>query len=215
MESRKLIALEEGAINPSSDVFVIAHPHWELLRDKTLQMVQSYHRSFPLRRGIPREELKSRLKLTPRVFTALIKKLALEDLLADAGGAVSSVGRQIKFDGGQQAKIQALIRKFEENPYSPPTVRECQAEAGEEIVDALIELGGLIPVSNDVIFRKQDYDSMVTKIREMIVENGKITLAEVRDTFRTSRKYAQALLEYLDSIGETMREGDFRKLRNK
>ena len=107
------------------------------------------------------------------------------------------------------------MQKFEQNPYSPPTVRECQAETGEEIVGALIELGELVLVSNDVIFRKQDYDSMATKIKEMIKENGKIRLAEVRDTFKTSRKYAQALLEYLDSIGETMREGDFRKLRNK
>jgi selenocysteine-specific elongation factor len=130
-------------------------------------------------------------------------------------GVVSSVGHQIKFDGGQQAKIQLLMRKFEQNTYSPPTVREAQYEVGEEIVEALIELGELVPVSNDVIFRKQDYDLMATKIKERIKENGKITLAEVRDTFKTSRKYAQALLEYLDSIGETVREGDFRKLRYK
>ena len=213
--SRKLIPLEGGAVNQSSDVLVIALPHWELLRDKVLQMVQAYHRSFPLRRGVPREELKSRLKLTARVFTALIKKLALENLLAEAGGVISGLGHQIKFDGGQQAKIQVLMRKFEQNPYSPPTVKECQSEVGEEVVSALIELDELIPVSNDVIFRKQDYDSMATKIKQIIIENGKITLAEVRDNFKTSRKYAQALLEHLDSIGETIREGDYRKLRNK
>jgi selenocysteine-specific elongation factor len=214
MESGRLIAMEAGAVNSSSDVLVIALPHWNVLRDQTLQMVHSYHRNFPLRRGIPREELKSRLKLTARLFSALIKKLALENLLADAGGTVSSPGYQIRFDAVQQAKIQALMRKFEQNPYSPPTLRECQAEAGEDILDALRELGELVPVSNDIIFRKADYDSMATKIKEMIKENGKITLAEVRDTFKTSRKYAQALLEYLDSIGETLREGDFRKLRN-
>jgi len=202
-------------VNSSSDVLVIALPHWDTLRDKTLQMIQSYHLSFPLRRGIPREELKSRLKLTPRVFTALIKKLALENLLMDAGGTVAMAKHEIKFDSGQQAKIQALMRMFEQNPYSPPTIRESHSEAGEDIVEALIELGELVPVSNDVIFRKQDYDLMATKIKEIIKENGKITLAEVRDTFNTSRKYAQALLEYLDSIGETIREGDFRKLRYK
>jgi selenocysteine-specific elongation factor len=215
MESGRLIPMEEGTVNSSSDVLVIVRPHWELLRDKTLQIVQSYHQSFPLRRGIPREELKSRLKITPRLFTTLIKKLALESLVAEVEGVVSSVGHQIKFDGGQQAKIQLLMRKFEQNTYSPPTVREAQYEVGEEIVEALIELGELVPVSNDVIFRKQDYDLMATKIKERIKENGKITLAEVRDTFKTSRKYAQALLEYLDSIGETVREGDFRKLRYK
>jgi selenocysteine-specific elongation factor len=215
VEAGKLIPLEEGVVNSSSDVLVIALPYWDTLRDKTLQMIQAYHRGFPLRRGIPREELKSRLKLTPRVFTALIKKLAPENLLTNAGGTVAMAKHEIKFDGDQQAKIQVLMRKFEQNPYSPPTIRECQAEAAEDIVEALIELGELVPVSNDVIFRKQDYDLMATKIKEMIKENGKITLAEVRDTFNTSRKYAQALLEYLDSIGETIREGDFRKLRYK
>jgi selenocysteine-specific elongation factor len=46
-------------------------------------------------------------------------------------------------------------------------------------------------------------------------ENGKITLAEVRDLFTTSRKYAQAFLEHLDAMDITVRDGDFRKLKKK
>jgi len=68
-------------------------------------------------------------------------------------------------------------------------------------------------VSSDVIFRKKDYDLMISEIRKNIGQNGKITLAEVRDLFKTSRKFAQALLEHLDATGVTMRDGDFRKLR--
>jgi selenocysteine-specific elongation factor len=34
----------------------------------------------------------------------------------------------------------------------------------------------------------------------------------VRDTFGTSRKYALALMEHLDRIGLTLRDGDIRKL---
>ena len=63
------------------------------------------------------------------------------------------------------------------------------------------------------IFRKQDYDSMVNRIRETLETKGQISLAEVRDLFDTSRKYAQALLEHLDATGVTVRAGDFRKLR--
>ena len=66
-----------------------------------------------------------------------------------------------------------------------------------------------------MIFRKQDYDLVVAKIGHTIEENGKVSLAEVRDLFNTSRKYAQALLEHLDAIGITVRDGDFRKLRKK
>ena len=214
MQSGKLIPLEEGVLNASSDVLVIALPHWNALHDKTLQIIKSYHRSFPLRRGIPREELKSRLGLAPRIFNSVIKKLGMENLLTDSEGTVSIAGHEIKFDDGQRAKIQALMRQFEQKPYSPPGLKESHLAAGQELVSALIERGELVPVSSDIIFRRREYDLMVTKIREAIGQNGRITLAEVRDLFNTSRKYAQALLEHLDAIGVTMRDGDFRKLRN-
>ena len=54
---------------------------------------------------------------------------------------------------------------------------------------------------------------MVRQIVIAIQQNGQITLGEVRDMFNTSRKYVQALLEYLDATGTTMRDGDARKLR--
>ena len=40
-----------------------------------------------------------------------------------------------------------------------------------------------------------------------------MTLAQVRDMFGTSRKYAQALLEHLDNERVTRRVGDERVLR--
>jgi selenocysteine-specific elongation factor len=86
-------------------------------------------------------------------------------------------------------------------------------EAGEEVVNALIELKELVTVSSDIFFRKKDYDLMEAEIRKAIVQNGQISLAETRDLFQTTRKYAQALLEHLDAVGVTIRDGDFRRLR--
>jgi selenocysteine-specific elongation factor len=121
----------------------------------------------------------------------------------------------VEFDSSQQARVQALMQKFEQNPYSPPNMKELQAQVGEEILSALTEMGTLVTVSPDVIFRRQDYDFMAAKITEEIRQKGKITLGEVRDLFNTSRKYAQALLEHLDATGVTVRDGDFRKLKQK
>ena len=64
------------------------------------------------------------------------------------------------------------MRKFEQNPYAAPSVKECQSEVGEEVVNALIELEELVAVSPDVIFRKKDYDEMVEKVRVTIQQNG-------------------------------------------
>ena len=213
LNNNSLIALEEGTPGITSELLVIAASHWMTGRDKILRVVETYHNTYPLRRGIPREELKSKLKLSPRVFNAIVHKLITDTALKDHSAFVAQAEHEIAFNSGEQARVDELMRRFEQNPFSPPGVKELrQGEVGEEILNALLEVNELKMVSPDVIFRKVDYDFMVSQIRARLIENGTITLAQVRDLFNTSRKYAQALMEHLDANGITTREGDFRKL---
>jgi selenocysteine-specific elongation factor len=214
IQNGQLVLLEEGEAKTTSDLLVIALPHWNTLRKKISETIQAYHKQFPLRRGIQREELKSKLKLPSRIFNTIINKLITDHQITDYSIWLANAEHEIKFTEGEQLKVKELMRKFDLNPYSTPSVKECQSEVGEEIVNALIELKELITVSPDVIFRKHDYDEMVEKLRVTIQQKGQITLAEVRDLFNTTRKYVQALLEHLDSIGITLRDGDARKLKN-
>ncbi len=218
IESGKLILLEDGAPTLTSDLLAIAAPHWNDLQTKTLQIVAAYHKTFPLRPGIPREELKSKLKQPPRVFNAFLSNLVnrnsiIENRQSKIENVIFLPSHKVTFDGAQQSEVQALMRKFAANSFSPPSVKECQAEVGEEIFAVLIDSGELTAVSQEVVFRTTDYENMIAKIKSALQKNGQITLAEVRDLFDTTRKYAQALLEHLDAIGVTVREGDFRKLR--
>ena len=210
----QLEILEGGEQNVKSDTLAMALPHWRALEEKFIQLVEAHHKQYPLRRGIPREELKSRLKLTARIFNAALSSLVIRNSLLDMRGVVSRPGHEIRFNGQEQAHIQALRRRFETAPYATPSVKECQAEAGEEVFNALVESGEFVLVSQEVVFRKVDYDDMVRMIRSTIQEKGQATLGEVRDMLGTTRKYVQALLEYLDAVGVTMRDGDARKLRN-
>ena len=213
LSTKSLIVFEEGTPTITSELLAIAAPHWNASRDKIMQLVESYHKAHPLRRGIPREELKSRLKLSARVFNTFINKLIANHIITDHGNSVAISQHEVTFNSGQRAKVKELMRSFEQNPFSPPGVKELrQGEVGEEILNALLEMDQLIMVSPDVIFRRVDYDFMVLKISAQLAENGTITLADVRDLFNTSRKYAQALMEHLDAKGITTRDGDFRKL---
>ena len=211
LNSGQIILLEAQPIKSNS--LAMAFPHWNTLQEKVFQLINSYHKEFPLRRGIPREELKSKLKYMPRIFNATINRLCADHLITDHSVWLAKPGHEIKFNGADQIKVKELMRKFEANPYAPPSVKECLSDVGEEILNSLIALGELVTVSQDVIFRKQDYEEMIAKIRGELQKKGTVTLAEVRDTLNTTRKYVQALLEHLDSIGLTMRDGDARKLR--
>jgi len=214
LQNSQLILLEEGEAKITSDLLIITLPYWNDLKTRIGNILNTYHKQFPLRRGIPREELKSKLKLSARIYNSIITQLAKRNSLVAGGSWLANAGHEIRFNEAEQVKVKTLMRKFEANPYAAPSVKECQSEVGDEIVNALIELKELVTVSADVIFRKTDYDEMVEKLRASLQQKGQITLAEVRDLFNTTRKYAQALLEHLDSNGITTRDGDFRRLKN-
>ncbi len=213
LQNGKLMMLEGGEPQIASDALVVSLSHYNALIDKVVQTVQAYHAQFPLRRGIPREELKSKLKLTPRLFNALLANLQARKLLSENARWMALPEHKIEFSPADKKRADELLSVFKSNPYAPPSVKECQARAGEEVFAALLELDELIQISPDVVFRKADYDAMVAQIRAMILQNGQVTLAEVRDLFGATRKYVQALLEHLDAIGVTVRVGDARKLK--
>jgi selenocysteine-specific elongation factor len=54
---------------------------------------------------------------------------------------------------------------------------------------------------------------MRDRVIDQLKSAGTITVSEVRDRFDTSRKYALALMEYLDQQHLTRRVGDARVLR--
>jgi selenocysteine-specific elongation factor len=202
--------LESGQLIGLEDVLVAAS-QWSALKDSVVTTLAGYHQTYPLRRGMPREELKSRLKLAPRLFNLAMHRLASENILSEAARWVALPGHVVKFSPFQQVKVDRLMAQFAQAPYTPPSVKDCQAQAGEDIYSALLEFGDLVAVSDEVVFRRTDYQAMVEKIRLAIRQKGQVSLAEVRDLFQTSRRYAQALLEHLDTTGLTVRDGDFRR----
>ena len=99
------------------------------------------------------------------------------------------------------------------DPYSPPSVKEITSEIGEVIYQAMLYTNQLQQVSSEVVFSTAVYEKMVNETILMLQHHGELSLGQWRDQFKTSRKYAQAFLEYLDQIGITLRVGDLRKLK--
>jgi len=214
-ENGQVLVLESGPVSAASDLLAVAAGRWAVDRDKALGEVESYHRSYPLRRGMPREELKSRLKMQPRLFNAVARQWVGQGLLEERAALVALPGHTVTFSTQQQAQVERLLAKFAAAPYTTPSVKEAQAEVGEDVYQALIELGRLTQVSPEVVFSKQDYDALIALIHEHFSQEATLTVAQLRDRLNTSRKYILAFLEHLDAAGVTVRDGDFRKLRSR
>ncbi len=176
-----------------------------------------YHTQYPLRPGLGREELKSRMqgreKWSAKLFNELMARAIAEELIEEAGEYLRRPGFEISFAPEQQAKVDALLAAFRRQPYTPPSMAEAIAQTDADIVSALVYRRTLARLSEDVLFEAKVYDEMVARIVAHIKEHGSMTVAQVRDAFNTSRKYALAIMEYLDEKKITRRVGDERVLR--
>ena len=218
--NQQIVNLEgKGDLSANQDTLVASLSWWNLALEGTLREVETYHRSYPLKRGMPREELKSRLKtilrmdLPPRLFTALLHKLVSEGHIEENGPLVNRPGFSAKLNEAQQLTVTRLMARFSASPNSPPSVKDCLAEVGDDVFTALVEMDRLAQVAPDVVFRQEDYERMKLDVMQMLQTQGTVTAAQVRDHFNTSRRYVLALLEHFDAIGLTVREGDLRRIK--
>ena len=186
---------------------LLTAPGWEQLAKKATTMLQDYHRRFPARPGMPKVELISRLKMGAH-SSAILQRLVDEDSFTEEGNIIRLTAHRIRLTPTQQAIIDTFLKSLAQNPYAPPN----DLIPEPDLLNLLIDQHQVVKVSEDIIFSTSAYDEMLAKVIDCLKANGKVTLAEVRDMFHTSRKYAQALMEHMDKIKITRRTGDERVL---
>ncbi len=209
-----VLVSESDLMNVGNESLVVTRTNWEEVQKHILELVGNFHKTSPLRYGIPREELKSRLKSRPSTFTHILRRMIAEGKLQEAKNYILLPGHTIELNEAQSKSVNRLLERFAISPYAPPGIKECQFELGIDLYRALIDLNILVEVSSEVVFRRQDYEEMLQGVTNHLKEFGSITVSQFRDRFESSRKYALGFLEHLDAIGITVREGDYRKLKN-
>ncbi len=202
-----VLLLEDAATTPGALVYSASA--WELLEKKASTALESYHHQYPLRKGIPREELRSRLGLSQQAFPWVLERMADEEVLEEEGASIRLPGHRMTLSPAQQKQVDDYIKALESEPYSPPTGHSLDPE----LVALLVEEEKVVKVNETVLFAASAYRDMVDRIVAHTREHGKITVADGRDLFDTSRKYILPLMEYLDQQHITRRIGDERVLR--
>ena len=208
MASENLVVTPgRNAIGPRALVYTAAG--WASVADRAREFLAAYHRQFPLRNGASKEELRSRLRIPPQAFNNALPRLQEDGVLVEEGAVVRLPDHRRHLTDDQQRAADAYLRLLESQPYSPPT----DSPIDLEVLNLLDEEGKVVKVSESVVFATSAYSEMADRITAYIQDRGEITVADVRDLFGTSRKYALALMDYLDHRRVTRRVGDARVLR--
>ncbi|HOQ97646.1 MAG TPA: selenocysteine-specific translation elongation factor [Anaerolineae bacterium] len=197
---------------PAAKANLISASGWTALLDRLTGLLAEYHRQYPLRPGMPREEVKSRLRLDVRAFNEAVELAIGQGKVAGAEAILRLPDHEVRFAPEDRAAVNALLGAHSKNPYSPPTISEAEAQVGADVLAALLDKGMLTRVSADICFLPQVYERMVQQVVQHIKQHGGISVGQARDMFGTSRKYVLPFLEHLDEIKVTKRVGDDRVL---
>lgn len=194
-------------------ITLISPAYWQTLYQDSLEILTDFHQSNPYKAGMPREELRTELNLSQVLFDQVLDKMAEDLSLIQKGSLVWATHHHVVLTPADQAKVAPILAEFLANQFSPPDINQLQAQIGTNLLEGLLSSQILVAVSDQVVFTPEALLAMREWVQDTIRANGELSLAQFRDQFSTSRKYAAAVLEYFDSIGFTYRKGDVRGLR--
>jgi selenocysteine-specific elongation factor len=164
-----------------------------------------------LRDNAPREHVRRATGLSASDFDLAVHETVVRGELREEGAGLAPPGYAAALPSEHKPQVDAFLTALREGGYSPPT----DALPPPEIVAFLASRGLVEPTRGGVVFDAVVYQEMVQRVRRFIEEQGSVSLAQTRDLFGTSRKYAQAFLEHLDEQRITRRVGDERVLRSR
>ncbi|HYH11063.1 MAG TPA: selenocysteine-specific translation elongation factor [Thermomicrobiales bacterium] len=199
----------EPDATPSARSIVMRALAFDRVSEAASAAVGEHHRLRPLDPGMRRDELRTALGVrSQRTFDELVRELERRGVLRAEGASIALPGFRISFDESQRRVADAFLAAAREAGFSPPAPQALGLSDRE--VGALEALGEVVRVSEQIVYPAEVF----ARIREMVIakleRDTTITLAEYRDIFDTSRKYAQPTLEYLDERRVTRRKGDVR-----
>ncbi|BCS55689.1 selenocysteine-specific translation elongation factor [Geobacter sp. SVR] len=201
----------------------LAREAFDTLKKGLLEEVAAFLSANPLKAGMGKEELKTRLprRSDPRFFTPLLAALERDGTVVSDREIVKPAGRTIGAaiaTDGLAARIAAFLQ---EKGIEPPTIKEimerfrCDEKSVRDNLALLTRNNDAVRISGDLFYATAALDGLREKLVALLKDKGEITPPEYRDVTGLSRKFLIPLLEHFDGEKVTIRVGDKRMLRKR
>ncbi len=183
--------------------------------------LQAYHDKNPLKEGMPKEELKSKLPTTAgtRVFTMALNQMTADKTVVQEGDSVKLTTHKVSLGEDQAGMKKKISGIYLENGLQPPYFKEVvntfdyDSSHAKDVLMLLVAEGVLIKAKEDLYFHTEPMRGLKEKLIAYLQTHGEITTPQFKEMTQASRKYVIPLLEYFDANHVTLRVGDSRKLR--
>jgi selenocysteine-specific elongation factor len=193
------------------------------LRDRVADKVRKYFKANPDRPLMPYSDIRAEFL---KHGDAQTLKLVVDDLcrasvLFRKEAEIGLVGHEARMKSADQQIAMRIEGAFRSTGLASPLEEEVQRKLAltpslfKHILDSLIRDGKIVRLGAKVTYHRDALDGAREAALGLIARHGSVTIAEIRDKLNLSRKYAQAILEYLDKTGLTKRVEDKHVLNKK
>lgn len=195
----------------------VAAESFDALLTRARAELDAFHRAHPLLEGVPKQELRGRLRVPAELYRAVLEELAARGEATLAGESVKRAGREIALAPEEVRARQEIERAFERAGLSVPAVKEVLAKLpvepkrAQKILQLLVREQVLVKVAEDLLFHRAALEALRERLAGYKRAKGeRITVPAFKELAGVTRKYAIPLLEYLDRTRVTRRTGDDR-----
>jgi selenocysteine-specific elongation factor len=184
----------------------------ERLISELLTALRAHHESDPGEAGLKTSDVARILDAPAEAVGEIAAAAAAQGTLRLDGPRMSLAGHRVELTSSEKRAAGQLIARLDQGGSIPPSLTEALTATGgtRRLVAALAQDGQLVLLAPDIALSRRTYDSWLRAVHGLFESSTSVTVREVRDALRTSRKFALALLEYLDSRAVTRRVGDAR-----
>ncbi|MFH2098101.1 MAG: selenocysteine-specific translation elongation factor [Pseudomonadota bacterium] len=191
------------------------------LTEKAVRILSDYHKANPLKAGMPKMEVKSRLGayVPAKVFHLLMQAMEANGAVKALEDLVSLATHEVNLGEDLTEAKEKIRQAYREGGITPPWFKELQDKLGisqklaKDVLLHLVEEGVLVKVKEDLYFDVQALEELKNRVVDHLKKEGELTPAQFKEMTQASRKYVIPLLEYFDMKKVTLRVGDSRRLR--
>jgi len=193
----------------------------ENIQHSVLETLASYHQLYPLKTGMPKEELAAQLPhpLEVKLYNFVLRQLADQDLIATEMEWVRLQTHKIDLSRDEEGIRQKIEQAYRQSGLQPPFFKDVAASLSgtprqhQDVLEWMVSLGTLTKVKEDIYFLTAVIQELQQRLVAFLKEHGEMSTPQFKDMTQASRKYTIPLLEYFDAQRITIRIGDMRRLR--
>lgn len=221
-ESLKILKAQQRIILYDKEKGILIHADFlKKAREEILDRLTRYHKKFPLKEGLVKEELRSRTAGADntKLFNHLVLQLAREGIIVQNKEIVRLKDHQVTLAQDQQEIRREFEKIYTKSGLQPPYFQEIKGKfpgnTGAEVLEVMVKEGDILKVKEDLFFYHKAIDGLKSELIAFLKNNGEITTPQFKEMTGASRKYTIPLIEYFDRTQVTVRVGDTRVLRKK